>query len=109
MSTIALKGRGENFFGHAILRSVLAPVDEPDRSIIQQLIMERLLLGGVHVALVQGKGVAPRRLHQGTALRLGERRAPSCHRELGLLAPASGRLLPLAIDLEGWGISLGYR
>jgi hypothetical protein len=76
---------------------------EPDRSIIQPLIMERLLLGGVQVAPIQGKGAAPRPLYGGAAIRLGERRAPSYHRELGLLAHVSGWALACGHGFIGLG------
>ena len=41
-------------------------------------------------------------------MRLGDRKAPSCHRELVLLAHVSNMLFPLAIDLECWGIFLRH-
>jgi hypothetical protein len=49
MSTITLERRGENFFGHVILRSVLSPIDEPDCKIVQQLIILGLLVGRLQV------------------------------------------------------------
>ncbi len=45
----------QDLLRHALLRSVLSPMHEPDRIIIQQLIMGRLLLGGFQVGSRQEK------------------------------------------------------
>ncbi len=45
MTTVALEGRREDFFGHVSILLVSTPVPEPGGIIIQQLVVLRLVVG----------------------------------------------------------------